>query len=151
MNTITVSVSLALCAGVQIFKYRQSSLMGTNPSCQALLPSVSVGGCMHAAEKWSAALTPCQATTGCGGRQRRLPTGAAASGIPRNSRTPGLHWIVGVPVICPPSMLIGSGMPAQISPAAVNIPSNTHFILIRSLQRARCEAAHSAMKSIFSG
>src|SRR2546427_4179917 len=57
---------------------RQSSLMGTNPSCQALLPSVSVGGCTHAAEKWSAALTPCQATTGCGGVQRSLPTGAAA-------------------------------------------------------------------------
>src|SRR5947209_17301210 len=49
-------------------------------------------------EKWSARSTPCQAVTGCGARHRRLPMGGAAYGMPRNNRTPYVHWIVGVPV-----------------------------------------------------
>ena len=43
--------------------------------------------CMQAGEKRSAARTPCQRHTGCGGRHRRLPIGGAANGIPRYSRT----------------------------------------------------------------
>ena len=39
--------------------------------------------CMHRAPNWSALRTPFQFLTGCGGFQRRSPTGGAANGMPR--------------------------------------------------------------------
>src|SRR5579883_579089 len=61
---------------------------------------------MQAGEKRSAARTTCHGATGCGGFQRSSPTGGAANGIPRYSRTPHPH--PGVPETRPPSTLIGS-------------------------------------------
>ena len=43
--------------------------------------------------------TPVHATTGCGGRQRKSPSGGAANGIPLNESTPSAT----APLIVPPS------------------------------------------------
>ena len=48
--------------------------------------------------------------------------------LPRNSRTPGVHWIAGVPVIWPPSTPIGSVIPPNAIPAAATKTSNVPFI-----------------------
>ena len=43
--------------------------------------------CVHSGLNSSALRTPSQCAAGCGGRQRKSPTGGAANGIPLNIRT----------------------------------------------------------------
>src|ERR1700679_199451 len=64
---------------------RQSSLGLVVPRGAASLGS---GNCMQSWPYWVALRTPRQATTGCGGLQRRSPTGGAAYGIPLKETTP---------------------------------------------------------------
>src|SRR5262245_46786425 len=42
-------------------------------------------------ENLSALRTPSHFAGGCGGRQRKFPTGGAAKGIPLKTRTPGIE------------------------------------------------------------
>src|SRR3954467_5259112 len=85
---------------------------------------------MHGAPKFCADRTPCHGTTGCGGRHRRLPTGGAANGMPRYSRTPQPQ--AGIPVIKPPSTLIGSrpAVSGTAVSAARTTPSVRSVLLI---------------------
>src|SRR5690242_5952876 len=91
---MTGSFSLADLAGVQTFRYRQSSLTG------AVLPW-DRGGCMQASANASAFLTPDQGLTGAGDFQRRSPTGGAAKGTPLNIEMP----FSVVPLMAPPVTL----------------------------------------------
>src|SRR5215467_2231817 len=70
IQTITGSGFAEDLAGRQTLRVRQSSDFGT----------LSV--CMQAGPKRLASFTPAHASTGCGTRQRRSPTGGAAYGIP---------------------------------------------------------------------
>ena len=70
-STMTGSASSLDSAAVTTFRCRQSSLMGL-AAPMLLLPWGQRSG--HSV----ASRTPSQGATGCGGCQRRLPTGAAA-------------------------------------------------------------------------
>src|SRR5580704_19362520 len=77
---MTGSRSFELRAGVQTFRYRQSSFtFGGAPNMTAM-----AGSCMQPGANVSACLTPDQLMTGWGGRQRWSPVGGAANGIPLN-------------------------------------------------------------------
>src|SRR5689334_711011 len=91
---MTGNRSLAAFAGVQTFKYRQSSL---TPSGEPMNLSM-FGSCMQAGAYAVVFLTPLQATTACGFFQRSSPTGGAPNGIPLNDATP----FAAVPSTCPP-------------------------------------------------
>src|SRR5689334_21871093 len=67
-------------AGAKTFRYRQSSLVLTAPNGDA--------GCAQCGPNAVAGRTPCHREAGCGGCQRRSPTGGAAYGTPRNELTP---------------------------------------------------------------
>ena len=69
--------SSAVLAGVQMFRYRQSSLVAGGFS-----PGIETPFCMHAGANEMAWRVPFQGTTGCGSRQRSSPTGGAANGTP---------------------------------------------------------------------
>src|SRR4029077_13271297 len=58
------------------------SVRQSSSPCTPLLKSV----CGHLLPKFVALRTPCQVAAAAGGRQRRLPTGGAAKGIPRKAR-----------------------------------------------------------------
>src|SRR5438093_13769504 len=68
---------LATFRGVQTLRKRQSSLCGMDPRCGQAGPVVAA---------WR---TPFHATTGAGGRQRRLAIGGAAKGTPLKARISG--------------------------------------------------------------
>src|SRR5262245_6086181 len=91
---MTGNRSLAVFAGVQTFKYRQSSL---TPSGEPMNFSM-LGSCMQAGAYALVFFTPLHAATGCGFFQRRSPTGGAANGMPLNDATP----FVAVPSTWPP-------------------------------------------------
>src|SRR6185436_15180556 len=67
--------SSAVPAGVQMFRYRQSSLVAGEVS-----PGMETPFCMHAGANEVALRTPFQGTTGRGARHRSSPTGGAANG-----------------------------------------------------------------------
>ncbi len=73
IQTITGSRSPGEPAGVQTFRYRQSSLVRPTPS-----GPMAAASCGHEGPYAAHSRTPSQAATGCGGRQRRSPTGGAA-------------------------------------------------------------------------
>ena len=50
--------------------------------------SPKTGSCMARGPNRSAGRTPAHGAAGCGGRQRRSPTGGAANGMPLKLRTP---------------------------------------------------------------
>src|ERR1700683_2864461 len=81
---MTGCLALAEPAAGQTLRKRQSSL---------IFGGVAVGfaprkaACMHIAPNSSAFRTPSQGTAGCGSRQRSFPTGGAAYGMPRKTRT----------------------------------------------------------------
>src|SRR5262249_40082497 len=81
-------------AGVHTFKYRQSSLIGLSARSRKIM-SEKIGACMQRVPNSVALRTPLQFFTGCGAFQRNSPTGGAANGIPRKTRTPG------VPAVAP--------------------------------------------------
>src|SRR6202521_16847 len=58
------------------------SVRQSSSPCTPLLKSV----CGHLLPKFVALRIPCQLAAAAGGRQRRLPTGGAAKGIPRKAR-----------------------------------------------------------------
>src|ERR1700722_20849576 len=91
IHTSTGSFSPADLAGVQTFRYRQSSLTGAVLPCEC-------GGCMQACAKASACFTPDQDFTGAGAFQRSGPTGGAANGMPLKMVTP----LSAVPLTSPP-------------------------------------------------
>src|SRR5438445_11400861 len=70
--------------GVYTLRKRQSSLLLPWPLLAAKMP----GACAHAFPNRVASRTPDQPAAGCGARKRKLPTGGAANGMPRNDRTP---------------------------------------------------------------
>src|SRR6185437_11244760 len=94
IHTMTGSFSCADLAGVQTFRYRQSSLTGAVLPCEW-------GGCMQAFAKASALRTPDQDLTGAGALPRRSPTGGAANGMPLKIEMP---WSA-VPLMAPPVTL----------------------------------------------
>src|SRR5205085_11429837 len=65
-------------SGVHTFRYRQSSFSLAAPCTDA--------SCAHAPAKLVAWSGVVHAVTGAGGRQRSVPTGGAAYGMPRNLR-----------------------------------------------------------------
>src|SRR5579884_1510064 len=71
-------------AGVQTFRYRQSSFIPFER--KPISPNSAC--CIQRGPNSVASRTPVQFFTGAGGAQRRLPTGGSANGIPLNSRTP---------------------------------------------------------------
>src|SRR5580693_6056647 len=77
IQTITGRRSCALFAGVQMLRYRQSSLTlgGVSPGMDTL-------SCIHAGANASALRMSFQGVTGAGGRQRKSFTGGAANGTP---------------------------------------------------------------------
>src|ERR1035441_4245019 len=85
-QTITALRDLAGHSGVQIFKYRQSSLLFPPP-------------CMQGAPKAVAPRTPAQVFTGMGSRQRSSPVGGCANGIPLNTAP---RELARLPPIFPP-------------------------------------------------
>jgi hypothetical protein len=100
-------------------RYKQSSLITLKPSHQSTAPSsfpgvcfTALDTCIQAGPNWSAIRTPCHGTAGWGGFQRRLPTGGAAYGIPRNDQTPQLQN-TGMPTTVPPSTLTRLSMAAK--------------------------------------
>src|SRR6185295_14288802 len=99
--------SLGELAVVQTFRYRQSSLVGG--AAAAFGPP---GGppCVHRGPYSPAGRVPDQCATGCGARQRLLPVGGAANGIPLKTRISGL--VPTVPATRPASVLTCSGMAA---------------------------------------
>src|SRR4051794_12386661 len=102
MKTRTGWRSRAVFAGVQTFRYKQSSLIAPcamNSDVHGL--RVSTMFCMQLAENVSALRTPGHAAAGCGARQRRLPMGGAANGTPLNAVTAGIDDAV--PDSCPPA------------------------------------------------
>src|SRR5678815_1018814 len=78
---MTGSFAVADAAGVQTFRYRQSSLTGAVLPCE-------FGGCMQAFANASAFLTPDQGVTGAGAFQRKSPVGGAANGMPLKIEMP---------------------------------------------------------------
>jgi hypothetical protein len=68
-------------AAVHTLSVRQSSLVFAAHSPPGTR-------CGHAGPAAVAARSPAHGATGCGGRQRRSPTGGVANGTPRNTRTP---------------------------------------------------------------
>src|SRR5579862_2739092 len=113
---MTGSLSLAACAGVHTFKYRQSSLIaGGAPNNRA-----KFGSCMQLGPNVSALRTPVHGATGWGDFQRSAPVGGAANGMPLYETTPSARTPVTSPpvtaavVTCAPAGLIASN-------AAVNI------------------------------
>src|SRR6516162_3403497 len=85
---MTARRSSADLAGVQTFKYKQSSLIGLSGRSRKIM-SEKTGNCMQRDPNSLAFRTPFQGRTGCGAFQRNSPMGGAAKGIPRNARTPG--------------------------------------------------------------
>src|SRR5579863_9464583 len=75
---MTGSFASAENRGVHAFRKRQSSLVliGCNQRCES---------CGQAGPYWFAGRIPAHDAGGCGGRQRRFPTGAAAYGIPKKA------------------------------------------------------------------
>src|SRR5512139_919707 len=100
--------SLADSAVVHTFRYRQSSLVGGGVA--AFGPP---GGppCVQRGPYSVAGRTPDQCATGCGARQRLLPVGGAANGMPLKARISGL--VPAVPATTPASILICSGRTAH--------------------------------------
>src|SRR6185312_7484794 len=84
--TSTGNFPPGLRVGAHTLRYRQSSLMPAERNTM----SPYNGRCMQRGPKWSALRTPVQPLTGCGGFQRREPTGGAAYGMPLNSSRPDL-------------------------------------------------------------
>src|SRR5689334_7468117 len=80
-------------AGVQTFRYKQSSL----------LPDGGFPPCMGPGANLSACRTPSHFLGGCGARQRRSPTGGSAKGIPLYTTNPSSN----VPCNKPCSTLTG--------------------------------------------
>src|ERR1700733_983913 len=74
---------------------RQSSLGLVVPRGAASLGS---GNCIQSWPYWVALRTPRQAATGCGGRQRRSPTGGAAQGNTLQGSTPSFAAPLKTPV-----------------------------------------------------
>ena len=102
----------AALAAVHTFRYRQSSLiLGVAPP----LP----GACMHMEPNSSALRMPSQCATGWGARQRRLPSGAAANGMPLNTRTAG--FAPGMPETVPLSRRTGASIAANSGAAHKSI------------------------------
>src|ERR1035438_8616812 len=95
METMTGNFSPGFLAGVQTLSVRQSS-----PCFGNFMPRV---GCGHAGPNSLASRMPSQRGGACGGLQRRSPAGAAAYGIPLNTRTS-----VPAPETRPDSVLTGS-------------------------------------------
>src|SRR5262245_32073215 len=81
---MTGSDSLALFAGVQTLRYRQSSLTPSG----ALKIFAAAASCMQLRANEEACLTPVHGLTGCGAFQRSAPTGGAANGMPLNDEIP---------------------------------------------------------------
>src|SRR5262245_37451518 len=86
---------------------------------------------MHSGPYASAFLTPDHDAAGCGAFHRNSPTGAAANGIPLNTRTPFDE----VPRSCPPSTLTTSGAAPAISDAASINVAITSIRFIMSVHR----------------
>ena len=76
-QTITGRLRAPALAGVNTFRYRQSSDELATPN--------EDGGCGQCGAKLVAVRTPRQGAGGFGGCQRSAPTGGAAYGMPRNS------------------------------------------------------------------
>src|SRR5690348_3319015 len=92
-----------------------------------------VVGCAQCGAKLVAARTPDQCAAGCGGCQRRAPTGGAAYGMPRNSlmvpvdvprRAPSGVWTTG-----PPAAVAGA--PVAPNSVASTTAATTQNRLIR--------------------
>src|SRR5579864_2292531 len=77
IQTITGRCSCAVLAGVQMLRYRQSSLTAGGVS-----PRMETPTCMHAGANVSVLRVPVQGAGCTGGRQRKSATGGAAKGIP---------------------------------------------------------------------
>src|SRR5215471_18385268 len=86
---ITGRFSVADAAPVHTLRYRQSSLVGGEPSMFAMLSRPWPGGWMQTLPYLLASRTPLHFATGCGAVQRSAPTGGAANGMPLNARMPG--------------------------------------------------------------
>ena len=71
--------------------------------------------CIQRGPNLTASRTPFQFLTGCGGFQRRSPTGGAANGTPRKARTPSTV----VPATVPFEVLTCTGL---LPPAASALP-----------------------------
>ncbi len=76
IQTITGRPSSAFCAGVQRFRFRQSSLLLVKTM------SEKIGPCMQREPNSVASRTPCHAAAGRGACQRSSPTGGAPKGMP---------------------------------------------------------------------
>src|SRR5215467_14606522 len=91
---MTGSLSPALAAGVHTLRLRQSSDIGgeSGMSVAWLTPigRVGAGGWMQVLPHLVPSRIPVHGCGGCASRKRKLPTGAAANGMPRNSDTPGV-------------------------------------------------------------
>src|SRR2546423_471916 len=80
IQTITGAAVVGAGPGVQMFNFRQSSLPAVPVVAGGLIRG-QLGGAVMALSVAGA-----QDAAGCGGFQRRLPTGGAANGIPRNAQ-----------------------------------------------------------------
>src|SRR5262245_29964427 len=67
-------------SGVQIFNTRQSSI-----PCVIVLPAGLTCGQIGGLAAVACSVDGAQGTDGCGGFQRKVPTGGAANGMPRNA------------------------------------------------------------------
>src|SRR5208283_4100181 len=104
-------------AGVQTFKYRQSSLIS----------EPFLDPCMGRGPNLVAGRTPSHLAAGCGARQRRSPTGGAANGTPR--------YTVSVASLVPcntPCSTLAVVLAATLmhGTAAMAIASKTNFMVV---------------------
>ena len=95
--------SLAAFGGDQIFRYKQSSspVIWPGGACSPA-PLSSDANCGHMAPGLSAWWVCWLGSGGCGARQRSLPTGGSAKGMPCQLRAPNLSM---KPTTSPPSVL----------------------------------------------
>ena len=118
IQTMTGNRSPGPPAGVQTFRYRQSSLVGgeSGRSTETLFGTrLRWDGCTQTLPNASARRTPSHRGGACGGFQRSSPTGGAANGIPLNARTPDGRV---TPETRPLSVPTGSGIAAGVLTAA---------------------------------
>src|SRR5688572_16227878 len=123
---MTGSRSLAVRAGVQTFRYRQSSLVfGESGKSTDTLFGTRVGcdGWTQTLPNWSAFRTPSHFGAGWGSFQRRSPSGGAAKGMPLKARTPDFRVI---PDTSPLSVLTGSSIAAGIGAETATTSAAVH-------------------------
>ena len=127
-TTSTGRFSPAARAVVHTFRYRQSSPM---PASRETSGSPNIVPCMQRVPQVSALRVPVQGATGWGAFQRSGPTGGAAKGTPRKTRTDGS--VPTVPSSVPPVTFTRSAADSAVAESSAAAVQAVRGIMARSL------------------